>query len=114
MASAYLEIDRKNTDSNVFIHENIKFQTTRFTWKVKFNTALDPRTVNNTTMFVTNLSQQPIHTNIVYNSEENIIEITPTDDYNANEPYILNITKNVKSVAGKRLKNAIQIQFKVK
>lgn len=114
MSSSYLEIDRKNTDSNVFIHENIKYQTTRFTWKVKFNTALDPRTVNTTTMFVTTLNQTPVNTNIIYNSIENVIEITPTDEYNSNEAYILNITKNVRSVAGKHLKHPVQIQFKVK
>lgn len=114
MASSYLEIDRKNTDSNVFIHENIRYETTRFTWKVKFNTALDPRTVNSTNMYVTTLNQSPVHTNIIYNSVDNMIEITPTGEYNPNEPYILNITKNVKSVSGKHLKHAVQIQFKIK
>lgn len=114
MSSDYLDIDRKNTDSNVFIHENMKYESKKFTWQVRFNTALDPRTVNNTTMYVTTLNQNPIRTSIIYNSVDNIIEITPLEEYNANEPYILNITKNVKSVAGKHLKNTIQIQFKVK
>lgn len=114
MASAYLEIDRKNTDSNVFIHENLKFHTQQFTWKVKFNTALDPRTVNATTMYITTINQTPVKTSIVYNSVENVIEITPAEQFNSNEPYYLNITKDVKSIAGKRLKHPVQIQFKVK
>ena len=114
MSTSYLEIDRKNTADSVYIHENMKFETRKFIWQVRFNTTLDPRTVNNTTMYVTTANQTPIKTHIIYNSIDNVIEITPLDEYNPNEAYLLNITKQVKSLGGKHLKNAIQVQFKVK
>ena len=112
--SNFIEINPKDTDANIFIHDNLKSSDAHFTWRVKFNTALDPRTVNNTTMYVTTLNQTPIKTSITYNSIDNTIDITPLQEYSSNEQYVLNITKNVKSISGKHLKKPVQVQFKVK
>ncbi len=44
---------------------------------------------------------------------DNEIEIEPLEPYAQNESYILNITTNVASAGGKRLREPLQVQFKI-
>ncbi len=82
-------------------------------WYLKFNLKLDPDSVNNDTMYVTDLGGFIMDTLIVYNREKNIIKISPRDTYEKNFYYILNITTGVKSESGKNLKKQINILFKL-
>lgn len=109
----YLEIESTSENVASMVKQDLKFKTGKFIWRVKFNTALDPSTVNNVNLYVTTLSQSPLKTSITYDSLNNMIEIEPLEPYTQNESYLLNITTKVKSKGGKSLKQPIQVQFKL-
>ena len=94
------------------VRQDLKFKTGNFIWKIKFNVPLDPKTVNNLNLYVTNMSLAPLKTAIRYNSLENEIEIEPLEPYAQDDSYILNITTNVKSLGGKPLREPLQVQFR--
>lgn len=110
---SYLDIESVTDGFEDKVHENLKFRTGKFTWQIRFNTPLDPSTVNNVNLYVTNLSMAPMQTSITYDAAMNIIEIEPLDSYNKDESYILHITTKVKSKGGKALKQPIKLQFKI-
>lgn len=95
------------------VKQNLKFKTASFMWKIKFSTALNPSTVNNKNLYVTTMTQEPLKTNIRYDSVSNCIEIEPLEAYEKNVSFLLHVTTNVKSKHGKSLPNDITIQFKV-
>ncbi|MBQ1688267.1 MAG: Ig-like domain-containing protein [Lachnospiraceae bacterium] len=109
----YLEIESVTDGFQEKVHQNLKFKTGKFIWQIKFNTALDPTTVNNINLYVTSINMAPLSTNISYDAASNIIEIEPLDSYAKNESYILHVTTNVKSRGGKPLKQPIKIQFHI-
>lgn len=109
----YVDIESVSKGFEDKVTQDLKFRTGKFVWRVKFNTPLDPRTVNNINLFVTTLSQNPLKTNIHYDTLTNTIEIEPLEAYTAQESYILNITTAVRSKGGQKLKAPIRIQFKI-
>lgn len=109
----YVDIEAVSAGLEDKVSQNLKFRTGKFVWRVKFNTPLDPRTVNNVNLFVTTLGQSPLRTNIFYDSLTNTIEIEPLEAYAQQESYILNITTAVKSKGGQKLKAPIKLQFKI-
>lgn len=111
--SKFLEIESTSSGYEEKVKQDLKFKTGKFVWRIQFNTALDPKTVNNMNLFVTTLGQTPLKTAIRYDAFHNYIEIEPLEAYAQNESYILNITTNVKSQGGKNLKAPIQVQFKM-
>ncbi len=82
-------------------------------WHVKFNLQLDPATVSEDSMYVTDLGGYVLQTYISYDVNSNLIVITPLEEYEENYFYILNITKMVKSVSGQNLKRPVIILFKL-
>lgn len=113
MSTNYLNIESVTEDVKEKVKQDLKFRTGKFVWKVKFNTPLDPQTVNNINLYVTTVNQTPLKTAIRYDSIGNLIEIEPLESYAQNESYILNITTKVKSKGGQSLKKPIQLQFKL-
>lgn len=109
----FLSIESTSTGMEKKVKQDLKYKTGNFVWRIKFNTALDPKTVNNINLYVTSINQAPLKTSIRYNSIDNYIEIEPLESYENNESYILNITKNVKSKGGKNLKENVKVQFKL-
>lgn len=95
------------------VKQNLKFKTAKFVWRVKFNAPLDPTTVNNMNLYVTDNANQPLKTSIRYNNQTNEIEIEPLEAYTKDSSYVLFITKKVKSSGGQHLKSDIRLQFKV-
>lgn len=95
------------------VKQNLKFKTGKFIWRVKFTAPLDPASVNNMNLYVTDLSNNPLKTAIHYNQDTNEIEIEPLESYAKDSSYILNISKRVRSVGGQNLKSDISLQFKV-
>lgn len=95
------------------VRQDLKFKTGKFIWRVRFNIPLNPQTVNNVNLYVTSADQIPLKTSIRYDTVNNEIEIEPMEPYAKDESYILNITQNVESKGGKKLKSPIQIQFKL-
>lgn len=109
----YLEFESMTQGLESKVRQDMKYKTGNFIWKIKFNTPLDPKTVNNVNLYVTSLNLSPLKTAIRYNSLENEIEIEPLEPYAQSESYILNITTNVTSLGGKPLKEPLQVQFKI-
>lgn len=109
----YLEFESMTEGLESKVYQDMKYKTGNFIWKIRFNTPLDPKTVNNVNLYVTSLNLSPLKTAIRYNSLENEIEIEPLEPYAQNESYILNITTNVTSLGGKPLKQPLQVQFKI-
>jgi hypothetical protein len=95
------------------VRQDLKFKTGKFVWRVKFNIPLNPKTVNNVNLYVTDAEQTPLKTSIHYDVENNMIEIEPLEAYAKESSYFLNITKNIESKGGQKLKKEIRIQFKV-
>ncbi len=95
------------------VKQNLKFKTGKFVWRVKFSAPLDPATINNMNLFVTDASNVPLKTAVHYNSETHEIEIEPLEAYAKDSSYILHISKRVRSVGGQSLKSDISLQFKV-
>ncbi|WP_455716348.1 Ig-like domain-containing protein [Anaerosporobacter sp.] len=113
MASNYLEIETNSEDLQRKVREDIRFRTNKFVWKVKFNTPLNPKTVNNINLYVTNQSQMVIPSSIRYDASNNTIEIEPLEPYSTTETYTLNVTTKVQSKGGKYLRTPIKINFKM-
>lgn len=82
-------------------------------WYIKFNILLDENTINEKTMFVSDLAGYKMRTFIEYSEEYNVISISPIDTYSQNTYYILNMTTKVKSKKGNPLKSQINIIFKI-
>ncbi len=82
-------------------------------WYIKFNILLDESTVNDKSMYVTDLAGYKMRTFIEYSEEYNVISISPIDTYSKDTYYILHISKRVKSKKGNKLKRKINIVFKL-
>lgn len=113
MAPKYITIESVTGGVGNHVKQDLKYKTGNFIWRVKFNTPLNPSSVNNQNLYVTNASGAPLKTNIRYDSVNNYIEVEPLEAYSTNESYTLHITNNVSSKKGKRLQNEITIQFRV-
>lgn len=95
------------------VKQNLKFKTGKFIWRVKFTAPLDPASVNNMNLYVTDTSNHPLKTAVHYNAQTNEIEIEPLESYAKDASYILNISKRIRSVGGQTLKSDISLQFRV-
>lgn len=109
----FIDIESVPDEMQGKVRQNLKFKTGKFVWRVKFTAPLDPATVNNMNLYVTNDSDIPLKTAIHYNSQTNEIEIEPLEAYVKDSSYVLNISKRVRSVGGQTLKSDIRLQFKV-
>lgn len=95
------------------VKQKLKFKTGKFVWRVKFSAPLDPATINNMNLYVTDASNVPLKAAIHYNSDTHEIEIEPLEAYAKDSSYVLHISKRVRSVGGQYLKSDISLQFKV-
>ena len=113
MPTNYIDIEAVSGGTPNLVKQNLKFKTGKFVLRVKFTAPLNPSTVNNMNLYVTKLDGSSLKTSIQYDSINNYIEIEPLEAYAQNESYILNITKNVESKGGQRLKEEIRLRFKL-
>lgn len=109
----FIDIESVPSEVEGKVRQNLKFKTGKFVWRVKFSAPLDPSSVNNMNLYVTDASDVPLKTSIHYNSEKSEIEIEPLEPYAKDSSYVLNISKNVRSVGGQTLKSDIRLKFKV-
>ena len=109
--SNYLDIE-STSGLDQAVRQSLKFKTGNFVWRVRFNTPLDPRTVNSNNMYVTSASGM-LKVNISYDSSKNEVQIEPLEPYAKDEVYSLHITKKVASRGQKKLKEEIEVQFKL-
>lgn len=113
MAANYLDIEAKSPDVQNKVRQDLRFRTNMFVWKVKFNTPLNPKTVNNVNLYVTTQNQTVLRSAIRYDSMNNTIEVEPLEPYSESEIYTLNVTTKVQSKGGKFLRKPIQINFRM-
>lgn len=109
----FIDIESVPAEVKGKVKQSLKFKTGKFVWRVKFSAPLDPSSVNNMNLYVTDISDIPLKTAIHYNGQTNEIEIEPLEPYTRDASYILNISKNVRSVGGQTLKSDVKLQFKV-
>lgn len=111
--SKFITMNREELPESTFVREHLSGKTYNFCWKIRFNNELDPKTVNNTTMFVTTPDGGMFNCKISYNAMDNIIEIHPLEEYAPNTQYTLTITTRVVSLTGSRLPNDISVPFSI-
>lgn len=107
----YLDIE-STTGYDRDIRQSLRFKTGKFVWRIRFNIPLDPRTVNSNNMYVTS-GNGMLKVNISYDSSKNEVQIEPLEAYAKDEDYTLHITKKVASRGQKRLKEEIEVKFKL-
>lgn len=109
--SKYITIEEVTPGMEHKVTTDFWFHTGNFVWRVRFNTPLDPKTVNNTNLYVTNDAGLPVKAEIRYSSATNEIEIEPLDTYDTKQSYILHVTTKVQSKGGQRLKQPVEVKF---
>ena len=82
-------------------------------WYIKFNIPLDKDYVNKDTTNVTDTDGYLMLTYIYYDEKENLIVVIPKDSYDQDRYYLLNISRDVRSANGQKLKREIHILFKL-
>jgi tetratricopeptide (TPR) repeat protein len=108
-----IKISTTNPELKNKIHYDIANADDKVNWYIKFNIALDPLSVNKKTMNITETNGYILNAIIEYDTEKNMIVLSPVDIYLQNEYYLLNITRKVRSEKGQRLKREIHIMFKL-
>ena len=111
--SKFITYDSSDLPDSTFVRELLSHKTYNFSWKIRFNSELDAKTVNNTSMFVTTPDGSLFNCKIIYNIVDNIIEIHPLEEYSPRTTYTLTITTRVKSLSGTSLPNDISIPFSI-
>lgn len=111
--SNYIEIEGVSGSEEKLVQQDLKYRTGKFVWRVSFTAPLNPATVNNMNLYVTDAAEKPLKTSIRYDTTGNYIEIEPLEAYAQKESYILTVTRNVESRGGQKLKNEIKIKFRV-
>ena len=109
----FIEVEEASPNVESKVKQDLKFKTGKFVWRVKFTAPLDPSTVNNRNLYVTDSNEEPLKTLIRYNSDTHEIEIEPLEAYVKDASYVLNVSKNVKSMGGQSLKTDVKLKFKV-
>lgn len=109
----YLDIEAVSDGVGDLVKQDLKFRTGKFVWRVKFSAPLNPATVNNTNLYVTDANGKMLKVNIHYDTIGNYIEIEPTEAYEQNESYVLNVTTNVESKGGQKLNREARIRFRI-
>ena len=113
MPRKFIEIEDTTQGFQGSLQQDLKFKTGKFVWRARFTTTLDPSTINTNTMYVTDEAGNKIKAAIRYDDSINQIEVEPLQAYAQDAYYFLNITTKVKSRGGQRLKEPVQIKFKI-
>lgn len=111
--SKFISYQDENLPTGTVFREHLQNKNYNFSWQIRFSHELDPNTVNNTSMFVTDPNGDILNCKIIYNTMENYIEIRPLEHYQPSSTYTLTITTRVKAVNGKSLKEDIVFPFSI-
>ncbi|MCL2610242.1 MAG: hypothetical protein FWE02_01025 [Defluviitaleaceae bacterium] len=86
----------------------------RVYWYIKFNLQLEMKSITEKSMTVIDMKGNVLKTHCSYDKKKGLIKISPIDSYEENKYYILSISSDIYSYNGKRLKNPINIMFKLR
>lgn len=81
-------------------------------WKVRFSVALDAKSVQKSSVYVTD-GKTTHSTSLKLLENGELIEVTPSTPYKIGTEYRIMITTDVKSKNGKSLKSAVEVPFEV-
>jgi|GEM_PF-701952 len=81
-------------------------------WQIRFTKEADKNTINNENIYVIDSKGNKVDINISYGSD-NILKISPINNYTSGETYNLYISKKVSSKDGKVLTNELKYVFTV-
>lgn len=110
---SYIEIQSAKGIKNP-IQAKVEVNPEKIYWYIRFNIPLNPETVNEESMDVTDVEGFILTSVISYSAENNTIIISPREPYKPNETYILNISDKVCSRGNNPLKEEVQIVFQLK
>ena len=113
MAREYIAIEDVPKGYENRVKQNLSFKTGNFVWRCRFTTALDPATITSDNLYVVNESGVKMATKFNYNDITMEIELEPLEPYAKDTDYYLHITTKVKSRGGQRLKEPIQVKFRL-
>lgn len=113
MARHYIEINDIPKGFENRVKQNLSFKTGKFVWRCRFTTALDPSTINSENLYVESETGVRMATKFNYNDVTNEIELEPLEPYAQNTDYYLHITTKVKSRGGQKLKEPVQLKFRL-
>ncbi|MEY8762711.1 MULTISPECIES: glucosaminidase domain-containing protein [Clostridium] len=81
-------------------------------WVVRFSRNLEPSTVNNSNIYVTDEDKNPVPVEVTLGSNPNTVLISPkTGGYEPGKEYYLIINDAVESTSGKKLNKPLTLQF---
>ncbi len=113
MARNFIEINDIPKGFENRVRQNLSFKTGKFVWRCRFTTALDPATINSENLYVESETGVRMSTKFNYNDVTNEIELEPLEPYAQNTDYFLHITTRVKSRGGQKLKEPVQLKFRL-
>ena len=77
--SKFISYQDENLPTGTVFREHLQNKNYNFSWQIRFSHELDPNTVNNISMFVTDPNGNILNCKIIYNTMENYIEIRPLE-----------------------------------
>jgi len=80
-------------------------------WRVTFNMALDPESVNDASVYVVDSENKRVDIQLKLTDDNKTIEIIPVENYEYDEFYSIFITSQVKSCTNKSLKEPVRVIF---
>ncbi|WP_432406911.1 leucine-rich repeat domain-containing protein [Wukongibacter sp. M2B1] len=80
-------------------------------WKVRFNMEIDTDTVNTGNIYITDSNGKRIDAYVNQNEDKKEVFIVSKEKYNEGESYYIHITKGVRSIDGKYIKEAVSKEF---
>ena len=80
------------------------------TWKIKFNSAINPSTVTNSTVYIKDV-QDNVYTLVTPSVTNDLISLNNTSSFIKDKLYYLYIEQGVKSTNGKSILQAIKMPF---
>lgn len=96
----------------VSISDDVYDTPTMKEWTISFNKPVDPSSVHERSVYVTNQIGHKINTNITPQGEKVIVR-PPTNGYTNGETYTLHITTDVRNTDGLHLKERVQKRFTI-
>ncbi len=106
-----LNVESNNDQILTKVKNNARTLDKQMEWSIKFNEPLDPNTINSKNMYVIDSRNRRLDVSYAYDKETDFLIVKPIGEYKPNEDYRLVLTKKVKSVKGRYLKNEIVIKF---
>ena len=83
-------------------------------WTVTFSTPMEPTSINERSVYITNESRGYVHNaDLSLSSDGKVLTVTPKESYGGYFDYSLVVSENVRSKTNTKLKQAVKVPFTV-